>query len=614
MNLFTELKRRHVFRIGIAYLVVSWLVLQVIGVVTPMLDLPLWLGKTVLILLAVGFPIALVIAWAFELTPEGVKRTDELDEAAPRRVVSTGRKLDFVIIGALVIAVAFLGWRLYGRTPTETAAQSASATTGAMPTVAVLPFANLSDDKSQEYFADGLSDALMDKLASLKGLEVTGRTSSFYFKGKNEDLQTIGEKLGVADLLTGSVAKSGDRLRITAQLINAKTGYQVWSETYDRRLEDVFAIQDDISKSVATALSITLGVGDLGRMEGGTRNVAAYDAYLKAQPGQFSATTSLFRSLIESLQEAVRLDPSYAQAWAQIAATARILVLFDPANAADWKKKADDALARARDVAPDAEIVLSQSAAAAVGQGNWAEAERLYRKAIDLHGDSAVALDYGNFLLRAGKAKQAIDQLVEARRIDPLSNLVAFPLGTAYAHAGDAKQALAELDRGISMGANTNSDMTDAIITALGMHDRDEIEKRIKAIKAFYNANNVGDEAGYPVSTLQSLLDHPQDARAELQRLYRDPKFASPFGQNNIAQWAAYFGDTDLALAALKGSVSPDSGYDNLFAIWTPLLSDARKLPGFKDVVRKIGLVDYWRQYGWGDFCHPVGDNDFECS
>ncbi len=618
-NFFNELKRRHVFRIGIAYLVMAWLLTQVVGVISPIFDLPDWFPRAVIILLAIGFPVALILAWAFEMTPGGVKRTDALDAEAPQRSsMSTGRKLDFIVIGALVLAVGFLVWRL-NHGPTATQSETAATATGT-PTLAVLPFANLSDDKKQDYFADGLSEELLDKLANLKGLEVAGRTSSFYFKGKNEDLRVIGEKLGVENLLEGSVRKSGDQLRITAQLINAKTGYHLWSETYDKKLDDIFAIQDDISKSVANALSVALGVGDLGRVEGGTRNVEAYDAYLKGQLS-FDADISIssLRGEIDSLERAVDLDPSYALAWAAIARAARYAILFDdPANRADLLKKSQEALERAQALAPDAVPVLAASAQAAARSGNWTEAARIFRKAIDLHGDTVLAKPYAYFLLYVGKGKTAVGYLEEIRRIDPLDKEIPYQLRLAYALSGKMKEALAEGERGARLGAVPSNMSGGALELALGAGDRGEIKRAV-------DTNNTTADPGVAINIpMMKFLDHPEGAGAELQRLYDDPHNAITLRRQRIAFWAAYFGDTNLALSALKsvyygttGSTDPET-VGSLFSIWDPVLSDTRKLPGFKDFVRKLGLVTYWRTYGWGDFCHPSssgngGTDDFEC-
>ena len=478
-----------------------------------------------------------------------------------------------------------------------------------MPSLAVLPFADYSPDKNQGYFADGLSEELLDKLANLKGLQVAGRTSSFYFKGKNEDLRVIGEKLGVENLLEGSVRKSGGQLRITAQLINAKTGYHLWSETYDRKLEDVFAIQDDISKSVATALSVALGVGELGRIEGGTRNVAAYDAYLKAlKPPNPSGPRMSLREQLDSLEQAVKLDPSYALAWSAIASVSRLAALYDdPRNAADWGRRADDALARARDLAPNAVQVLAESAADAANRGNWADAERTFRKAIDLHGDAQLALAYGAFLYSAGKARKAVDYLVEARRTEPLDPTVAFSLGPAYGASGKIKEAVAEFERGFRLDGGSGMNGFE-LLTEMGTGDRDEIRRLIDTAEKL-------SDPGAPIhGAMVAFLDKPQDGLAELKRLYADPHNAVPLIRDVISSWAAYFGDPDLALAAIKDTFSVGTSYTNPRIFWLPLFSDMRKLPGFKDFVRERGLVVYWREFGWGDFCHPVGDNDFECA
>jgi TolB-like protein/Tfp pilus assembly protein PilF len=612
-SIFNEFKRRHVFRVGLAYLVIAWLVLQVANILTPLLGVPLWVNKAILLLLVLGFPVAIFLAWAFELTPDGVKRTDTLDEAEPqRRTVSSGRKLDFVIIAGLIAALGYFVWhQYYGPSPSQTAEQGTALTptSAAMPTLAVLPFANLSDDKKQDYFADGLSEELLDKLANLKGLQVAGRTSSFYFKGKNEDLRVIGEKLGVENLLEGSVRKSGDQLRITAQLINAKTGYHLWSETYDRALDDIFTIQDDISKSVANALSVALGVGDLGRIEGGTRNVAAYDSYLKAlKPPNAAQSMTLFREQLDSLEQAVRLDPSYALAWVAISSVCRLALNYDdPGNAADWRKRADDALDRARALAPNAMQVLAESAITAADRGSWEDAERTFGKAIALHGDAQVAQNYGDFLELAGKPRKAVEYLIEARRSEPLDPSVAVALGLDYAASGMTGEALAEFERGIHLGGSPNNLTGFELMTAMATGDRDEIQRRIDAFK------KINDITASIHVAMRPFLDKPQEGIAELKRLYAKPENAVPIQRLVISVWAAYFGDPDLALAAIKDMFSGGASYSTTSLFWQPVFHDMRKLPGFKDFVRERGLVDYWREFGWGDFCLPVGDKDFEC-
>lgn len=579
MTFIKELMRRNVLRIGIAYLVVAWILIQIVNNVAAPLNLPQWTPTFMIVLLGVGFPIALIIAWAFELTPQGVKRTDALVMPPPGSISAD----EAPRVGAI----------------------------STVPSIAVLPFADMSPDKDQEYFSDGLSEELLNKLARLRGLQVAGRTSSFYFKGKNEDIRMIGETLGVANVLEGSVRKSGDAVRITAQLINAKDGYHLWTETYDRKFDDIFAIQDEIAEGVAKALSVTLGVGDLGQVEGMTRNVEAYEAYLLAKPlvtGRLSQNR--LRNQIDSLERAVRLDPSFALAWARLALQYSWYIRYDsPGNAAEWQRKADRALMRAVELAPNAAEGLSQSARVAAARGNWIEAERIYHKMLDLPGGSSATFAYAFFLLTAGKASKAIDYLVEARRIEPLDVVISVLLGTAYDEAGKATDALAECDRGDAIGEPEAQARGTALMVALATGNQAEITNRLGRIIET-------DEITGPLhAVMQPLLDDAPGALAELRRLHADPACGSAQHLIVIACWAAYFGDPDLALSAWK-EIYARGGLLSLGSImWMQLFRDMRRLRGFKEFLREIGLVDYWRETGdWGDFCHLIGDDDFECS
>ena len=239
MSFIAELKRRNVIKVAIAYVIVAWLLLQVADVMLPTFGSPAWVMRAFSFLLILCFPLALLFAWAFELTPDGVKREKDID---PTESIAhaTGRKLDFVIIAVLVLAVGFLVVDRYSAPPASVSQQVVEKS------IAVLPFVNMSDDAGNEYFSDGISEEILNSLAKVKDLKVAGRTSSFAFKGRNENLRTIGEALGVSHILEGSVRKAGAQVRITAQLVKADDGYHLWSQAYDRELTDIFAIQDEI--------------------------------------------------------------------------------------------------------------------------------------------------------------------------------------------------------------------------------------------------------------------------------------------------------------------------------------------------------------------------------
>jgi TolB-like protein len=580
MTFLKELMRRNVIKVGAAYVIVGWLLIQGASILLPAFGAPDWSEPVFYALVIAGLPIALIVAWAFELTPQGVRRTEALATPPPESV------------------------------PTDGAPRPATNST--VPSIAVLPFVDMSPDKDQEYFSDGLSEELLNKLARLKGLQVAGRTSSFHFKGRNEDLRVIGETLGVANVLEGSVRKSGDQVRITAQLINARDGYHLWTETYDRKFDDIFAIQDEIAEGVAKALSVTLGVGDMVKVEGMTRNVEAYEAYLLGKPPLVTGRLShdLLRDRIDSLERAVRLDPSFALAWARLALQYSWFIRYDsPGNVTEWQRKADRALARAVELAPNAAEVLSQSAEAATVHGNWTEAERIYGKALSLHGETSLTFAYTLFLLAAGKISKAVDYLVEARRIEPLEVGISVLLAVAYDEAGRTKDALAECDRGDAIGEPETHARGVALMVVLATDDRAEIRRRLDRLIEI-------DEITGPMhAAFQPLLADEPAALAELRRLQADPAFGSPQHLLVVACWAAYFGDPALALRAWQG-IHAGAGLNSLLeTVWMQLFRDMRRLPGFKDLLRELGLVDYWRRTGdWGDFCHPVGDEDFDCS
>ncbi len=314
-NLFEELKRRNVVRVGIAYMVVGWLIIEVLDTVAPRLGLPDWVPTFFIVVVLVGLPIALLFSWAYELTPEGVKKTAEVD--ASRSVIhSTGRKLDFIIIGALVVALGYFVWERQGlveRAETPTAGPVAAVTS---KSVAVLPFVDLSPEADQGWFADGLTEEILNSLTRLPELTVTARTSSFHFKGQNLPVQEIAQKLGVAHIVEGSVRRAGDQLRITAQLVRAADGFHMWSQTYDRTLEDVFAVQEDVAENVARALDIVLDEEKRQRMfSSGTRSVEAYEAFLRGR-AIFDATHDEVEGLTlwqanARFEKAIAADPEY---------------------------------------------------------------------------------------------------------------------------------------------------------------------------------------------------------------------------------------------------------------------------------------------------------------
>src|SRR6266702_4375456 len=308
---FTELRRRNVYKVAVAYGVVGWLLIQIATQVFPFLELPNWAIRLVIFVTALGFPVALIIAWAFELTPEGIKRTEAADAA--RQHSRGGVWIAVVVIAAaLSLGLFFLGRYTAGH---ATPRQSEAATEILGKSIAVLPLINESGDPKDEYFSDGLSEELIAALAQISGLKVIGRSSSFRFKDRKEEPKTIGEKLGVSTLLDGTVRKHGDRVRIVAALVNATDGIQLWTRTFDRELKDIFAVQQEIARAVAESLKVTL-LGSQDRpSQIATNNVEAHNAYLQAHFHLVRRNVEDFRKAIDYYDQAIELDPEYALAY-----------------------------------------------------------------------------------------------------------------------------------------------------------------------------------------------------------------------------------------------------------------------------------------------------------
>lgn len=331
---FSELKRRNVVRVGLAYAVVGWLVFQVGEVLFPTFGAPEWIFKSLILIIALGFPFALLFAWAFELTPQGIKKTAEVD-ANVSITPSTGKKLNIVTIVALVAALGYFIWERQsydqsaepGAGPAyaeDVASDQGTARPPGKRTIAVLPFVNMSSDNEQEWFADGLTEEILNSLARTPDLLVAARTSSFAYKGSNDDITKIADALGVAHILEGSVRRSGDRLRVTAQLIRASDGFHLWSETYDRSMSDLIDIQENVAFAIANALETAMDPDALASMvSAGTSSIPAFEAYLQGLAYGVSTLQTgdayLFLSAKEAFERAVDLDPEFSKAYWRLA-------------------------------------------------------------------------------------------------------------------------------------------------------------------------------------------------------------------------------------------------------------------------------------------------------
>jgi TolB-like protein/Flp pilus assembly protein TadD len=454
---FGELKRRNVYKVAVAYAVVAWLLIQVATQVFPFLEIPNWTIRLVILLTAFGFPIALIIAWAFELTPEGIKRTEDADAA---RQHSRGIVWIVVVLiaGAVSLGLFFLGRHTAGR---DTPRQSESATaSNPQKSIAVLPLVNTSGDPSNEYFSDGLSEELIAVLAKVPDLKVIGRSSSFLFKGKSDDSKAIGEKLGVAHLIEGSVRKQGDRVRIVTELINAHDGRSLWSETYDRELKDIFAVQNEIATAVADQMKVNL-LGQPARPEsvGSSENPAAHNAVLQSDFYFQQQTADSLRKSISFLQEAIRLDPNYAlayaklsQAWRQYAAS---FAIEDASKAYDEARQAAD---EAVSLAPDlADVRMTIGLLAMNPRLDFPAAEKEFRRVLQSSPNNAAAKNALTLsLLAQGRFTEAEEACRQALVLDPLLTNLWFNLGRITVGTGRYKEAGEAFRKGLELQPNAS--------------------------------------------------------------------------------------------------------------------------------------------------------------
>ncbi len=531
------------------------------------------------------------------------------EEKAPSR--TSFRIAITAVIALIIIATGLTGWIIYHHQSYKIESASierepspvASGEKEAPKTIAVLPFENLSPEKDQEYFADGIAEELLNSLTRISELEVRGRTSSFYFKGKKENLGTISKKLNVEYILEGSVRKADKQIRITVQLINTKKDAHLWSKTYERTMDDIFAIQDDIAQSVADALQITLGVGELGRRPGMTGNTAAYDAYLAGRSYSLLLERENIFHAIEQLEQAVALDPDFAICWNTLSlAYVSAANLWVVERAEEFQEKGKAALKRVIELLPDSDLALR---IAASQSGDMLEVERLIKKALMFTpGDYETIFEYGAFLYTVGRSAEAINYFQRLVRMEPLDSMAHFLLGAAYEINGNIHTAGIEYIKGRELASQPFLYNASLLVLAMEENNRELIDEYMTLMENQESEFN---------QVILSILDTQEEAGAKLRPFLTDPALSNVNGRTAFAVHASYFGEHELALQSFE-SIRSELDMTGIVPIWRPIHKGMRQLPGFKDFVQEVGLVDYWRESGnWGDFCHPVSDDDFVC-
>jgi len=577
---FAELKRRHVYRVSIAYAVAAWLLIQIATQVFPFFEIPNWVVRLVVLAVVLGFPVALIIAWAFELTPEGIRHAEDVgpNEYTPRW---STRKFAAITICVAILAAGVPLLQLSRSKPTWLPWANV-ASTPSQKSIAVLPLLNESGDPGDEYFSDGLSEELIAALAQIQGLKVIGRSSSFRFKDKKTDIKTIGEQLGVSTLLEGTVRKQGDQVRIVAELINAADGSELWSRTFDRELKDIFAVQAEIAEAVATSLELTvLGTQDKPAKNAATKSVEAHNAYLQGHFYFERGNLEDYRKSVGFFDQAVRLDPDYAlayaerseawawigdlssekqkEAWVAAGRDAQKAVEVDPALAEahaalgwvrffiEWRFAEGLAeLTRAQQLSPWNPTANDLMARVVVYLGQFQEAEKLGRQAVELDPLAYQArTSLARILFYEGKLDEAEASARKAAELQP-------------AAAGNHRwQVFVAIQRGDGEAALRGAEL-----------EPNERYQRFELALAHYAR---GDRPAADES-LAELIARDRDVMAY-----------------QIAEVYAWRGETDKAFEWLQVSFdNHDTG--TLSLLINPFMRGLRHDARYKNLLAKIGL------------------------
>jgi len=607
------LRRRKVVQWGILYVAGAWSFLQGFEFLSDTYAWPRQLQQLATLALLVGLPIVLVLAWYHG--DRGQQRVTTAEVAIITLLLLIGG-------GALAFYQRNSGGAGEAAPAVPDVSEPLAAPTAldARPSLAVLPFVDLSQAKDQEYLGDGLAEEILNQLAQVPALRLVGRTSSFSFKGKDDDLRTIGSKLGVAHLLEGSVRKSGDRIRITAQLAAASDSSQLWSKTYDRNLTDVFAVQDEIARDVAQALSVRLDAVKLNTAQGGTTNVDAYDRYLRWRQLLFSEywDEEHDRQRVQLAREAVTLDPGFVLGWDALATSLDSLSReVDGEQAERLREEAAQVRARIAALAPDHWIVKRDRAFALWREGKWAEAITLTREIMEGGPMSYErAYPHTELIFPVGHLDETVEVVEQLKAVEPLAMFISRDLQFDYTAARRIDDAEAEYRRSLSLEGNDEQPTGLAFHRMLARPDADPEALRDlhgRLIKA----------VDWPfLLELGGVLGDRDAMLAILRKAAEDPAYGG--GRPGIVfqmETADALGDADLAADALRRFLESSEGFDDgsmhhatYWQFWTSPHSGVRAHPEFKRLLIKTGVADYWRQTGrWGDGCKPVGADDFQC-
>lgn len=584
MSFFSELKRRHVFRVALAYVLAAWLVLQVADVILPILQAPGWIAQVLLASIAVGFLIAVVLAWFYEMTPQGVKRDDASAEPRPHDP-HAGRRLDFVVIGLLVVALVYFAWDNFRPDFRKSADERQS--------IAILPFRDLSAAGDQAWFGEGIAEELLNALVRLESLDVASRTASFALATQHADgeidFSTAAARLGVAHILAGSIRSDGMRVRVTTRLIDAVADRHVWSESYEGRVDDIFRIQDQITAGVVAALEVRLGGKVLTKAaEELTHDADAYRMYLQGRQLWRQRQASSLRQAVRLFEQAVARDPRFHRAWSNMAAAHLSIPDYDSgATFEEHVALAQSAVDRALAIKPDSSEALTIKAELAIFQCRMVDAAHLFEGAIAANSSDPTAHHWYSFnLARYGQLHRALEMIRAAKAIDPLITAV-------ISSEGDYQLITGRHDAAVELYREAG---------ALGMASSEFKAVRAQALS--------GNHANVP-ALLQSM---EEGTRKELAARWfaavENPDQISDFVDflRAAGPFEGYFvrGGVSESIAALGSPylfefLAEDACGLIPFSVWSDRFQPLRATPEFWHWMDRWGVVDFWREFGWPD-------------
>jgi len=576
-NFFSELKRRNVYKVAVAYAVVGWLLVQVATQVFPFFEIPNWAVRLVVLAIVIGFPVALVIAWAFELTPEGLKHTQDVD-VSDKRVSKRRTWIYVTLIGAALSFALFFVGRL--------SAPSSSASPAVLPekSIAVLPFENQNRDPDTDYLCDGIPESIINSLSELPKLKVMSRNSVFHYKGKEADAQTVGKELKVQTLLTGRVRQRGDSLTIGVELINAQDNSQLWGQQYSRKLADVFAVQEEIAKEVSDKLRLKLtGTEKEQLAKRPTENLKAFQYYMQGRTAAQRRTNADLLASVSYYEKALQEDAKYALAYAGLSDAYANLGYYGSIAPVEGRRKAEEAARKALeldDKLAEAHTALGQIYIA-FAPSDFSTGDRELKHAIQLNPNLAVAhYNLGLSFIRQGRLDEASAELMKARALDPLSSVIARAVVIPYYFKRDYGRAFELLRQANELGPPLSATWEIGLYIRSGSLNEAfaEIEKAKDARKSdpllIYSAGTAYAASGKQAEALQSIKELEAMSGASLSTAHWIAKIYATLNDKESAfSWL----ERGLATGAL-GVFYKDE------PVWDPIRDD----PRFEKLVAKL--------------------------